>query len=355
MRSSLFFAVCIGWVCVAHLQAQDVPFVELKGHTGAVNSVAFSQDGKKIVTVGRDGTVRMWDVEAGEELQKLTEISTAFHFVTFSPDGKRIITVATRDNPREAYGISNIRIWDVEVGSANFGKELRKLEGSRGYHYAAFSPDGKKVIVPGGISTSSSIIWDAESGEILQRLNVNRESVRIVAFSPDGKKIVTGSFERIARIWDAETGEKLQELGEHANNLSSAVFSFDGKTVVTANGGIDSAARIWDAVTGKELHKFEMKNWDRGIHTAVLSPDGKRILAIGGHTGSDLCVWDVESGKELQQFGGRQFPNNTIFVAVFSLDGKKIFAAGDYAVCIWDIESGEELKRWTPVIGFRLN
>jgi len=102
-RSFLFFAVCIGWVCAAHLQAQEVPFVELKGHTNEVISAVFSPDGTKVVTAGGDGFVRIWDAETGKELKALEKHAGSPNSAAFSPDGKRIIT----SNNNVA------RIWDA--------------------------------------------------------------------------------------------------------------------------------------------------------------------------------------------------------------------------------------------------
>jgi len=95
------FCIAIVWLLfVATAQVAEVPFVELKGHTDMVMSVAFSPDGKKIVTGSVDKTVRIWDVATGKELHKFDE-----QFFGFSSDGKRIITAARW---------SHARIWDVE-------------------------------------------------------------------------------------------------------------------------------------------------------------------------------------------------------------------------------------------------
>ena len=83
----------------------DVPAViELEGHTDEVWSVAFSPDGKKIVTSSWDRTARIWDAESGKELQKLEGHTDVVRSVAFSPDGKKIVTGS---NDRTA------RIWNL--------------------------------------------------------------------------------------------------------------------------------------------------------------------------------------------------------------------------------------------------
>jgi WD40 repeat protein len=359
MKKFVSLVVCFTFLFAACSQAQEPAVADPQAHSKAVSCAHFSQDGKKIVTVGRDGTTRIWDVETetGKILFTFTENNGNLHFADLSPDAKKIVTAGfadAADGRRGAGEVGCIRVWDAETG-----KQLHKLEGYPDHYryYAAFSADGKKVIAPGGVASSTTLIWDTESGKTLQRLKVQKESVRTAAFSPDGKRIVTGSYENIVRIWDVETGEKLQELGEHANYSSSAFFSPDGKKVASSGNW---TVQIWDVESdsanfGKELHKFEMKNWDRGVHASAFSPDGKKILAVGGHRSDQMCIWDVESGKELQKIDGANSVGNIITSAVFSPDGKKILTAGDYAVCIWDVESGKKLKQWALVSGFRMN
>ena len=182
-RSFLFFAVCIGWVSAAHLQAQEVPVIELKGHRGTVFYAAFSPDSKKVVTGGLDITARIWDAETGKELKVLVgHERTGGGLVvraTFSPDGKKVITGSFD---------GTARIWDAEADSTNFGQELLKLEVPPTHTVlsVAFSSDGKKVVTAGSEGTAR--IWNAESGEELKRLEGHTDSVWFATFSPDGKK-----------------------------------------------------------------------------------------------------------------------------------------------------------------------
>ena len=90
----------------AEVPNDDPLVIELKGHTGWVNSVAFSPDGKRIVTGSRDDTARIWDAETGKELQKLEGYASTVNSVAFSPDGKKIVTGSTD---------GTARIWDIAM------------------------------------------------------------------------------------------------------------------------------------------------------------------------------------------------------------------------------------------------
>jgi len=79
MQKPAYFIPCFALLFTLCVQAEEVPFIELKGHTDAVQSVAYSADGKKIVTASHDHTARIWDAEAGKELQKLEANEGTFY------------------------------------------------------------------------------------------------------------------------------------------------------------------------------------------------------------------------------------------------------------------------------------
>jgi len=198
----------------------------LRGHTEVIDYISFSPDGKKVVTASTGytenehsiclvGSVRIWDVESGKELRNFT-FADYVGDATFSPGGKKIATIVGM----EIIGLERnfiARIFDIESGSANFGRELRTLAGAE--DFVMFSLDGTKIITGGEGHTA--VVWDAESGKELQRLQGNPDSradvgnyfvslvsydpkVSSATFSPDGKRVVTASNDGSLRIWTLE-------------------------------------------------------------------------------------------------------------------------------------------------------
>ena len=180
----------------------------LVGHTHPVTSVAFSLDGKKIVSGSYDKTLRVWDAESGSSiLGPLVGHTDLVTSVAFSPDGKKIVSGSYDQT---------LRVWDAESRS----NILSPLVGhTNSVTSVDFSPDGKKIV--SGSYDQTLRVWDAESGSsILGPLVGHTDSVTSVAFSPDGKKIVSGSYDKMLRVWDAESGLIiLGPFGGHTNVL----------------------------------------------------------------------------------------------------------------------------------------
>ncbi len=297
----------------------------LKGHTESVSSVAFSPDGRRILTGSDDATAKVWDVETGRELLTLNELltgdtSSSVKSVVFSPDGRRILT-GTFDK------IANV--WDAETG-----RELLTLKGhTEMVNSVAFSPDGRRILT--GSWDHTTKVWDAQTGRELLSLKGHTESVSSVAFSPDGRRILTGSRDNTTKTWDAETGRELFILKGHTSPVSSAAFSPDGRRILT--GSWDKTAKVWDAETGRE--PLTLKAHTSLVSSVAFSPDGRRILT--GSADQTARVWAAETGRELVTLKGH---TGIVWSVAFSPDGRRILTgSNDKTAKTWDAETGREL------------
>ncbi|KAM0158528.1 hypothetical protein ACHAQE_005438 [Botrytis cinerea] len=193
----------------------------LEGHTNPVTSVAFSPDGKQVVSGSDDKTVRLWDTATGLQIQPTLEGHTSYvTSVAFSPDGKQVVS-GSEDK--------TVRLWDTATGQ----QIQPTLEGHTSHVTSvAFSPDGKQVV--SGSWDHTVRLWDTATGlQIQPTLEGHTSHVTSVAFSPDGKQVVSGSWDHTVRLWDTATGQQIQPtLGGHKNSVNSVAFSPDGKKVV---------------------------------------------------------------------------------------------------------------------------
>jgi WD40 repeat protein len=313
-----------------------------------------------LATASGDGEVTLWDVPTGKSLKTLGSNDGFGNSIAFSPDGKTLVStgwdgkVIVGDGNQKMSG--QIRLWDVATGVNTL-----TIPGNRGAMSVAFSPNGKTIASSpyGYINEHSEEInlWDAVTGKevlsiqpphILDQSNSNRS----LAFSPDSKTLAAISPGRTVRLWDLATGKNVKTLEgakaptESGCSIISVAFGRDGKTVLASCG---RGVVMWDADSGKVIRTLEA-GWTPGM---ALSPDGKTIATASGGDGfssrpSTIKLWDVATGKNTTTFSGNAgWP---AYLA-FSPDGK-VLAAGTLVndggvvgslgrIGFWDLQSAK--------------
>jgi WD40 repeat protein/serine/threonine protein kinase len=237
-------------------------------HGGAVESLAFSPDGRHLISGGKDA-YQVWNTLTGDHLFTLPRQEDASHCVTFSHDGTRIAGDVTK---------TIVKIWD-----ARDGKELVQLDGGdsplRG---VAFSPDGA-LILTASWADGTVTIWEVQNGRKLRSFK-HEQGAQAATFNQDGTRIVTGGVDGTLRIWDASRGHELQTLVGHSGFVGEVMFI--GATDRVASAGEDKTVRVWDTITGSELLTL-----DRVSFELALTGDGTRIGSTST-TGSNVIVFD---------------------------------------------------------------
>jgi len=289
-----------------------------RGHTSLVASVAFSADGKRIVSGSWDKTVKVWDADKGTEIRTLKGHIDAVNSVAFSADGKRIIS-GSWDN--------TVKVWDADKGL-----QTRTLKGhTREVTSVAISGDGKRIVSASYDKTLK--VWDADKGTEILSLKGHTREVDSVALSADGKRIVSGSWDKTVKVWDTDKGAEILTLKGHTLEVFSVAFSADGKRIVS--GSRDKTVKVWDADKGTEI--LTLKGRTAALSVAF-SPDGKRIVSASGD--DTVKVWDVGLSTETLTLKGH---TDYVLSAAFSADGKHIVSGGrDQTVKVWDADRGTE-------------
>lgn len=298
-------------------RAVDKQILAITGHAGRVISVAYSPDGRRIVTTSDDSTARIWEADTGREVVRLVGHTGRVLRAAFSPDGRRVASLATDHT---------VRVWDAESGR----ETLHITGGTDGMHAAAFSFDGRRIFA--ATPDGSAHIWDAVSGRELVRLRGHTDRLTSAMFSPNGRRVVTASQDHTACVWDAATGRELLQLAGHTARVYSAVFSPDGQRVATASD--DKTARVWDARTGKQLTL--MSGHTDSLLSAAFSADGRRLVTASFDR--TVRIWNADTGQLIELLSGH---TNTVEGAVFSPDGRRVVSASDDGtVRLWDTDAG---------------
>jgi WD40 repeat protein/tetratricopeptide (TPR) repeat protein len=280
-------------------------------HPSRVAPVAFSSDGKRLLTLcngqvvlgwtdllpseknafRQDSSVRVWDVATGAVVGPPIQVAnTEIWAAAISPDGTRVITGS---NDKMA------RIWDVATGLL-IGKPLPLDDFVT---CVAFSPDGKKAAAGVGNKISPdrhsllaksvgvvARIIDVAKCQLIGAPLVHEDQVISVDFSPDGSHIVTGSDDATARVWDATTGASASRPMRH-NSPVSAVFSSDGQRILTHTR---FGARVWDMHSGEPLGETVGRN---SVMWTEFSPDGRRVLTLEDAT--TVQLWDAITAQKI--------------------------------------------------------
>ena len=272
----------------------------IASHFAGVTSVAYSPDGKQVLSGSAGDRLLAWDALSGRFLRRIsTDIATG---IALTADGKQALTAGTD---------RKLHIWNTETG-----KEVRTIAGHGDEVLAvALSPDGKKAASAG--ADYSVRLWDVASGKELRLLEVHSGLVSCIDFSPDGRRIVTGNEDSKIRVWNLNDSSEPRIFNGHKREVTSVAFTADGKHILS--GSKDRTLRLWDVGTGENIRVFAgHQNWVTAIS---LSPDGKRALSCSDD--STIKLWDLATGRELDEIDLSASPDVPCSVA-FAPDGKSL-------------------------------
>jgi WD40 repeat protein len=379
-------------VLVRHLPSGRL-VVALKENLKPVHQIAFSPDGKQIVT-GADRAVRQWNASIGVQLWNFESDQHISDFA-YSPDGSQI-AVATKatilvlsavdgktikiltdhadpltciayspDGQSIASGSENyaVNIWDVPMASNTFsstalvppprGPLSTERTESSGISDIAFSRNGKLLAISAGDLTK---IFSTADHTELSTLSGHVGGVFAISFSPDAKLLATASSDSTIRFWDLTNGRTIRILPWHKGIIRSVSFGPDGRFFASAD---ESEVKVWNLSPDWETRSLPIHT--DAAYCVAISGDSRLVASGGGRyrrprgtldsderaaeQAGEVRVTELASGKTIFK---PDLPRSTdrfgILAIAFSPNGTRLAAAGNIkSVKVWDVATQNEL------------
>jgi WD40 repeat protein len=342
-----------------------------EGHTGWVNSVAFSPDGAAILSASDDGTLRLWDVASGGLIRRFEEHTGAVKSMALSPDGQTAVSGG-------AGGI--VIVWNVTTGDMRYQFDTL----AEAVNHVALSPDGHIAACDAG---SEIILWDVTTGQETRRLTGHIGGITALTFRPIEKgryTLLSAATDVSVREWNVETGQ-ISRQSTQVTFVHDMAVSQDGRTILWAAGftsGIWNQAQWQFGARINEEYgeiraqvissdgRFALVGQDSGLLRIVglpvsaearrfqadvpmvsvdISSNG-RFMLTGSLAGGVAVLWDLETGQEIRRFEGNE---KALMVVKFSPDGRLaalgsldvLGTSGAHKLVLVDVETGEEVHR----------
>ncbi|HZQ74666.1 MAG TPA: caspase family protein [Burkholderiales bacterium] len=357
MRQALYAAVlALSAFAAQAAEGEAQVFVQL-GHRASITSIAFAPDGRRLASASQDGTLKLWDVASGREIQTLVGHQGTVTAVAWTAEG---VISAGRDR--------TLRTWDAahgtpvasvlahesvilavaaggsRIASAGYDGAVKLWSASLkpersiggGFNAAAvrsvaLSRDGTRLAFGGDARMVQ--LFDAAEGRELRRFEGLASGILSVALSPDGARVAAGAQDGSTRVWDASSGAQERLLRGHGEAVSAVAFSADGRLLATASN--DGTVRVWSLASGEEVKRLTGHRGD--VLALAFSPGGKALASAG--LDQAVHLWDPASGKELGLLRGRA---NELRGLAFAPDGGTLAVAGaDRAVRLWDLQAAK--------------
>jgi WD40 repeat protein len=281
------------------------------GHTGAINDLAFSEDGIVLASASSDGSVRLHNVNSGASATLAANPAVAQAGVAFQSGSNRLVTLSV-DGALAFWNLADNSL----AGQISTGSSATRF---------ALAPSGDRVAVASGAQIR--LISLAEDSSIT--LDGHTDFVDALAFSPDGRLLASGasssqSGDHVVRVWDTQAGEEIAALEGHEGGITAVAFAPNPNHIISASA--DQTVKVWDLAQRWEVGSRNILN----PATVSVSPDARLIIVVG----------EVLNPLNLDLIDllGHVLPVKAL---AFSPDGSQLVSDDELAPRIWNAGTGQ--------------
>jgi WD40 repeat protein len=330
------------------------PIHVLEGHTHDVYGLAISADNQLLISTGEDQTVRLWHLQSGRNLKTLRGYTGGVHSLSLSADGQLLASSGQNET---------IQVWRLQLDSnlprlhpyKTFSSPTRRMSS---FSNVSFSPVSASL--PSGVGQTLAInrhdesiaLWNIQTGH-LDRWSAHNASIWTVLFSPGGQILASSSYDCTVRLWDVQTHHCLHVLRGHESGIRAIAFNPSGQWL--ASGSFDFTIRFWDVQTG--VCSRVLQGHTGAVFALAFDPSGHR-LASGSHD-QTIRLWDVQTGECLYVLQGH---TGAVWTVAISPDGQTLASGGvDQTIRLWDLQTGhclhilDEHSGWVQSVIFSSN
>jgi WD40 repeat protein/serine/threonine protein kinase len=293
----------------------------LTGHAGSVEAVDLSGDGQVGLSGCSDGTVRLWDLEAGTCLRVLEGHEHMVESVRLSDDRRRALS-SSRDG--------TVRLWDLDTGGC-----LRILDRRPGLIFRSspvrFSPDGGQAVVGG--QDGRIRYWDLETGAPVREHRGGAWGIDDLCLGDDGHLVAVAKGGGV-EVWGLADDHSVTRLRGEGKGLGAArmctvSLSADGRFALS---GDDDGLHLWNVATGRIAGTWEQPP-PGGPHVIRMTADGH--FAVSASHRSPIMVWDVHGGRCVRVLDGHE---QGVSCLALTPDGRFLLAGSGNGVRLWELD-----------------
>ncbi|EFA74759.1 WD40 repeat-containing protein [Heterostelium album PN500] len=247
---------------------------EIAGHTRAILSVSFSNDGKFVASTSEDRTVRVANIDTGKlEYEIPNAHIETINSVQFSPTTPGLLITASDD--------FSCKVW-------SFGKLVATLSNNTNtVKQAVFSPNGAYIAT---VSRDCSITIYYTSGyKMICKMTGHTDWINFVTFSPDSKRLISGGWDFNVKIWSMNSKKELRTLKGHTGSVERGFFTPDSRYIITCS--FDGTIKVWDPEVGSEITSLSHQS-----RISDVISNGKQSIFSCSDDGEIKC-WNPIAGQ----------------------------------------------------------